>query len=118
MRAWHMAMGWTAIVAVALLLLWATAARLVRRDPGARYGGGANAVAILLLAQAAVGATLLVIGGGAPSGLHYLYGSAAPLVLLAGVGLGRALTRDRWVPVAVCALVALGLALRALTTGG
>jgi len=76
----------------------------------------AIAAGALLAIQVALGVALLGSGHRRPA-LHYLYGALALAVLVGGAGLGRSLTRDRWVPVALGAALSLALALRALVTG-
>lgn len=112
----HRVVAIALISALGAMLGWALVARLRRRPPGEVFMAGASGVAVAFVAQASIGIALVARGAHRPA-LHYVYGVASLLVLGAGIGLGRALTRDRWVPVATCAAIALALAARAFATG-
>jgi hypothetical protein len=60
---------------------------------------------------------VLLASGHHRSGLHYVYGIAALVVIAGGTMIARALTRDRWVVLAWSAFIAGLLVMRALTTG-
>jgi hypothetical protein len=85
-------------------------------DPGRVYERLALVGLGALMVQLVLGAVLFAQGLRRP-GLHYFYGIAPLGVLGIGIGLGRALRRDRWVPIAWATVIALGLALRAAFTG-
>jgi len=112
----HHVLGIGVVVALGALVVWAIVARVARRDPGAAFSRAALAAGVLVVLQVAIGFVLLGAGHKRPA-LHYLYGVLALGVLGVGIVLGRSLTRDRWVPIAIAVAVALGLAARALVTG-
>ena len=126
MRALHAVLGWSIVVAFAVVWLWGMGASIVRRRPGPWFWRLVAFVQAVLLAQLLAGTILLILGGRA-SLLHYVYGILWPALLLA---LAHAVSRDTfprfplsfghrpWVPFAVAAFFCFGLTLRALMTGG
>ena len=116
MRALHNVIGVITASSAGALVIWAIVARVRRREPGPVFTRAAVAVGGIFIAQIMLGIALVASGERRPA-LHYFYGAFALVVLGAGVGLGRSLTRERWVPVAVAAAVAAALAVRAIATG-
>lgn len=112
----HIVVGVVSAASLAILSGWGIVAKVSRRDPGRRYERGALAALVVLVVQASLGAALLAQGHRRP-GLHYFYGVAPIAVLGIGTLLGFALARDRWVPIAWGAAIALALAVRAAFTG-
>ena len=112
----HAAFGVVSAAAVALVVLWALAARLRHRAPGVWFERAALGAAGLLGLQVIFGLILLAAGH-RRSALHYVYGIAALIVIVAGTALTRALERDRWVVLAWAAFIAGLLVLRAFMTG-
>jgi hypothetical protein len=115
-RTWHRAEALALLASLVALGVWALVARLRRRAPGRAFLPAAVVVAVVALVQVGVGVALLAGGGRRPP-LHYLYGALVAPALVLGAAVGRALRRDRWVPVAWAAVVAALLALRAFATG-
>jgi hypothetical protein len=117
MTAFHRIIGFAVLAAATLVALAGVGAKLARRHPGRRFEAAAAGVLALAGLQLGAGIVLLAIGHRPPTKIHYLYGVLVPVVMALGVGLARALRRDRWVVLAwACFLVAL-LALRAIMTG-
>ncbi len=114
----HTAIGWAIVIAFALIWLWGMGALLFRRGPGRRYWWLVAFVQGTLLAQAAAGVILLLMGGRASS-LHYVYGVVFPvLVLMVAHVLAREQFAHRpWLPFALASFFCFGLTLRALMTG-
>ena len=112
----HSALGIACAAALALVTLWAVVAKLTHRAPGVAFERAALGAAGLLAVQVVVGVILLVAGH-RKGALHYLYGIAALVAIVAGAALARGLQRDRWVVIAWAALLAGLLVLRALMTG-
>ena len=125
MRAVHAAVGWSIVIAFAVVWLWGTGASIVRRRPGPWFWRIVAFVQAALLAQLVAGIVLLLVGGRA-SLLHYVYGIVWPALLLV---LAHATSRDTfarmplrfahrpWVPFAIASFFCFGLTLRALMTG-
>jgi len=112
----HAAFGIVSAAAVALVVLWAIAARLRHRAPGVWFERATLSAAALLGLQVLFGLILLAASH-RRSALHYVYGIAALIVIVAGSALARALERDRWVVLAWAAFIAGLLVVRALMTG-
>jgi len=112
MLAAHRVIGWIVVASFAVVL---ATSRLGKSRPDL-YERAALTPFAVVVAQGLLG-LILRIQGRRPSGLHVFYGVAAFIVYLAGVGLARALQRDRWVVFAWASGVAGALALRALMTG-
>jgi len=112
----HAALGIACAAALAVVLLWALAAKLTHRAPGITFERAALGAAGLLAVQIVLG--LILLGTGHRKGaLHYVYGIAALVAIVAGVALARAMERDRWVVLTWASLLAGLLVLRALITG-
>ena len=112
----HAALGIACAAALALVVLWALAAKLTHRAPGVAFERAALGAAGLLAVQVIVGVVLLA-SGHRKGALHYVYGIAALVAVGGGVALARGLQRDRWVVLGWAALLAGLLVLRALMTG-
>jgi hypothetical protein len=112
----HAGLGIACAAALALVALRALAARLTHRAPGLAFERAALGAAGLLAVQVIFGVILLAAGH-RKGALHYVYGIAALVALVAGLALARGLQRDRWVVLAWAALLAGLLVLRALMTG-
>jgi hypothetical protein len=112
----HTVTGITTAALIAVVVLWALAAKIAHRSPGPPFEHAARGAAGLLGLQAIFGVVLLASGHGRGA-LHYVYGIAALVVMAAGVLLARALERDRWVVLAWSVFIAGLLVLRALMTG-
>jgi hypothetical protein len=114
----HGLFAWALVLYFVALALWGLFLA-VRRLPITPAYGGALAIAVMLgVGQALIGLVLLVLGGRPRDDLHYLYGLsiivALPLVqqLVANRKLSRPLVYG------LAGLFTMGLALRAITTGG
>jgi len=116
MTSLHAVAGFVTAAWIAVLVVWALTVRLLHRSPGPAFERAALGAAGLLVLQAIVGVVLLA-SGHQRSGLHYVYGIAATVVIAGGVALARALTRDRWVVLAWSTFIAGLLVVRALMTG-
>jgi hypothetical protein len=116
MTAIHELFGIAAAAAIVFLVVWAVIAKLALRPPGVLFERAARATAGLLGLQGLFGLILLAIGH-RRTGLHYVYGIAALVAMVAGVALARALQRDRWVVLAWTAVATGLLVLRAMMTG-
>jgi hypothetical protein len=112
----HLIVGIATAAFIAVLVLWALVARFTHRQPGARFELAVQLVAMLLVLQVVFGIVVLATHHHR-SGLHYIYGVAALVVIIAGAALARALQRDRWVVYAWATFIAGLLVLRALMTG-
>ena len=112
----HVVLGIASAAAIVVVVLWGLAARLTHRAPGARFERAALVAAGLLALQVVFGLILLALGH-RRSALHYVYGIAALVAIVAGAALARGLERDRWVVLAWTAFIAGLLVLRALMTG-
>ena len=112
----HSVAGLVTAAWIAAVVVWALTARLLHLNPGPSFERAALGAAGLLALQALFGVVLLA-SGHHRSGLHYVYGIAATVVIAAGAALARALTRDRWVVLAWSAFIAGLLVMRALITG-
>lgn len=118
----HLYVGWSIVVAFALLTVYGTAARLLRRGSlGRPFWGVLYYSETVLVIQIVLGVALLVLGrrvGGGGFHLHYVYGSVFPLIVLVA-GRLYALRREvyDYVPITIGAFVSFGLTVRALTTG-
>lgn len=126
MSAVHRYIGWSLVIALALLALYTLVARIARRDdPGVAFWGLLYYTETVLVIQIVVGIVLLLSGrrvGSSGFHLHYVYGSLFPLIALIG---GRLFTmrredaeeRHHYVPIGFGAFIAFGLTTRALMTG-
>lgn len=112
----HLVTGIVTAAFIAVVVLWALAAKVSHRTPGPSFEHAARAAAGLLGLQVVFGIVLLTAGRHR-SALHYVYGLAAAAVILVGVALARAMQRDRWVVYAWATFIAGLLVLRALMTG-
>ena len=112
----HAVTGLVTAAWIAAVVVWALAAKLLHRRPGPLFERAALGAAGLLGLQVIFGIALLA-GGRHRSGLHYVYGIAATVVIAGGVALARALERDRWVVLGWSAFGAGLLVMRALMTG-
>jgi len=112
----HAALGIACAAAFGFVALWAFGAKLAHRTPGVVFERAALAAAGLLMVQVIVGVIVLA-SGHRKGALHYVYGIAALIAIVAGAALARGLQRDRWVVLAWAALLAGLLVLRALMTG-
>ena len=112
----HAALGIACAAALAVVALWALAAKLTHHAPGVAFERAALGAAGLLAVQVIFGVIVLAAGH-RKGALHYLYGIAALVAIVAGLALARGLQRDRWVVLAWSALLAGLLVLRALMTG-
>jgi hypothetical protein len=117
-RAVHLVVGWGIVGGFALLWLWGLATWILRRGPGRAFWLVLGFIQATLLIQAVVG-IVLVIAGGRPPLLHYVYGIIFPgLVLATAHVLARdAFAQRPWAPFALAAFFSFGLTLRALMTG-
>ena len=125
MRPVHAVVGWSIVVAFAVVWLWGMGASILKRRPGPWFWRLVAFVQAALLLQLLAG-TILLLGGGRASLLHYVYGILWPAVLLV---LAHAASRDTfarmpmrfahrpWVPFAIASFFCFGLTLRALMTG-
>ena len=116
MTAVHAVLGIVCAAALTILIVWAVIAKLSSHPPRKAYERAAVLTAGLLALQAVFGLILLA-GGHRRNALHYVYGIAALVAIVAGTLLARALQRDRWVVLAWTAFVSGLLVLRALMTG-
>ena len=96
------------------LALWVS-----RRAAGVWFWRWLTAAQVIVIVQALLGVTLLILGKRPTTWLHYVYGFG-PLVIFA---IAHALARDEafsskpWAPFAMAAFISFGLSLRALMTG-
>ena len=96
------------------LVLW-----ISKRDAGDWFWRWLVTAQVVAIAQALIGAVLLVMGKRPSDWLHLVYGFG-PLIILA---VAHALARDEnfrtrpWAPFAVASFICFGLSLRALMTG-
>ncbi|NNJ13231.1 hypothetical protein EKD04_023175 [Chloroflexales bacterium ZM16-3] len=114
----HARLQVTITLALAILVLWGLVCAL-RGAVGRGYTAALWVAELLIIAEALLGAPLL-LGGARPAGLamHMVYGAVA-LGLLPGViaySRGRAGRREALIYAAVC-LFLLGVAMRAYQTG-
>ena len=124
MRLVHQALGWAIVGGFGLLWLWSMgtwlAVNVLRRSSGpARPFWWLLAILqVSLLAQAAAGVILLLLGGRAPW-LHYVYGVVFPVLLLAvaHVLAREAFAHRPWLVFGWAAFFITGLTVRALATG-
>jgi heme A synthase len=112
----HAVTGIATAAWIAVVVLWALAAKIAHHSPGPSFERAARGATGLLGLQAIFGVVLLATSHHR-SALHYVYGIAALVVMTAGVLLARALERDRWVVFAWSAFIAGLLVMRALMTG-
>jgi hypothetical protein len=121
----HRYIGWSIVIALALLAVYGLGVRLLRRDdPGVPFWGLLYYTETVLVIQIVVGVVLLLMGRRVGTGfdLHYFYGSLFPLIALVG---GRIFSMRRddaeepytYVPIAFGAFVAFGLTTRAMMIG-
>ena len=118
MRLLHAVLGWSIVAAFGVIWVWGLGVWIVRRGPGRYFWWVVAYVQATTLIQAVVGGILLVAGGRPPA-LHYVYGAVFPvLVLLTAHVLARdAFAHRPWAPFALAAFFSFGLTLRALMTG-
>lgn len=118
----HTIVGFSIVIAFALLTVYGTGARLVRRTSlGRLFWGLLYYSETVLVIQIVLGVVLLLLGrriGAGGFDLHYVYGSVFPLIVLVA-GRLYALRRDEYdyVPITFGAFVSFGLTARALMTG-
>lgn len=118
----HLYVGWSIVVAFALLTVYGTGGRLLRRERlGRPFWGLLYYSETVVVIQVVLGVGLLLFGrrvGGSGFHLHYVYGSVFPLIALVA-GRLYALRREvyDYVPITLGAFVSFGLTVRALTTG-
>jgi hypothetical protein len=112
----HAATGIACAAVVGAIALWALAVKLLRRPPGRAMNLVARAACGLLVLQGLFGA-ILTATHHRSSGLHYVYGVAALVVMVVGTLLADAMKRDGWVVLGWSAFVAGLLVMRALMTG-
>jgi hypothetical protein len=118
MRTAHVWIGGSIVAAFALMFLWGIAALVMRRGPGQPFWWLVTFVQVVLVVNLVAGLVLLV-GGGRPQWLHYIYGIVFPVLMLAVAHfLARDAFRERpWLPFSIGAFFAFGLTLRAMMTG-
>ncbi|MGH3442533.1 MAG: hypothetical protein ACRDUY_10945 [Nitriliruptorales bacterium] len=118
----HGYVGWSIVIAFALLTVYGTTARLTRRESlGRPFWGLLYYSETVLVIQVVLGVVLLLLGRRIGAGgfhLHYVYGSVFPLIVLVA-GRLYALRREvyDYVPITFGAFVNFGLTARALMTG-
>jgi cytochrome b561 len=112
----HAVTGIATAALIAVVVVWALVAKVTHHSPGPSFEHAARGAAGLLGLQAIFGVVLLA-SSHHRGALHYLYGVAALVVMVAGVLLARALERDRWVVLGWSAFIAGLLVMRALMTG-
>lgn len=115
----HFYIGASIVLAFLLVAGYGGVGRLFRRRQlGRPFWGLIYYAETVLVLQVVLGVVLLVTGHRVPQWLHYVYGSIFPLlVVLAGRLYSLRREEYDYVPVAVGALVAFGLTLRAFMTG-
>ncbi len=121
----HRYIGWSIVVAFALIAVYGLVGRVLRRpELGRPFWGLVYYTESVLVVQVVIGVVLLFLGRRVGTGfdLHYLYGSVFPLI----AAIGGRIYNLRWeeaerehpyVPIAFGALIAFGLTTRALMTG-
>jgi|GEM_PF-393587 hypothetical protein len=116
----HASIGFVIVGGWFVLWGWGLVAAVSHREPNRVFWGILAGLQVLLGIQIVAGLTLLALGDRADTFLHYLYGSAFPLIVLVIAHvLGRGLENeeDTWKVFAIAAFFIFGLTLRALTTG-
>jgi hypothetical protein len=106
----------------ALLALWALAALLLNRAPRGAFWNLLGVLQVILGVQIVLGVVLFAMGRApvsqGPTWLHYVYGAAGPVVVLAVAHRqARRFSSVSWMVFGVAALVNFGLTFRALQTG-
>lgn len=114
----HLYVGYAVVGGWLLLFLWGCMLWLIRKDANRWYWGLLTILQILLGLQLLAGIVLLVAGG-RPEWLHYVYGVVGPLVILV---IAHLLTRGLEKPpyhtlFTIAAFIIFGLTARALMTG-
>jgi len=111
-------MGLFIVAAFGLLSLWGLLTWILKRGPGRAFWWLLAAVQLALIVQLVAGVVLLLLGGRQPI-LHYAYGIVFPVFVLVGAHwVAREVIPERpWAAFAVASFIAVGLTLRALTTG-
>jgi len=118
METFHRIEGFAIVGGWALLLLWGIALVVTKREAGRFYWGLLTVLQVLLGLQLLAG-LWLVVTGGRPPVLHYLYGAVFPALLL---GVAHWFTRSLEKPpyhifFTIASFFIFGLTLRALMTG-
>lgn len=122
----HLYVGWSLVIAFAVLAGYGLIARVARRpEVGRPFWGILYYTETVLVIQIVIGLILLFMGRRVGVGFdrHYLYGSVFPIIALIG---GRLFTLRRenedesfpYVPIAFGAFLCFGLTAQALNTAG
>ncbi len=115
----HKFIGFAVVGGWFVLMAWAAAAAIARKEPGRWYWRLLGALQAILLLQIVIG-LILLISNPVPAFLHPFYGALFPaIVLVIAHVFARGLDdeRDRWKVFGWASLFVFGLTLRALMTG-
>ncbi len=119
MPRFHETVGFIVVGLFAVGWIWGIVLWIAKRPGGTWFWRWLAVVQVVVVLQAVLGLTLLVLGYRPDTWLHYVYGFG-PLVV---VGIAHLVAREEpfqarpWVPFAWAAFFCFGLTLRALTTG-